>query len=181
LLQSDGDQAARDVSAAATWFAAPSRRYRRKSSSSNKLQALSMIADRIVQLVSVTIVFLMPTVCGADQPKLGFGGTLVEVKGEFEVFRGYRVDSVRRGTPAAHMQLERGDIVLFIGRSMAFTTHEAYLYAPRQQGRTATIGIINVRNSKLAWDTCRLNHNPEPHRLEDPPNGVIMVDFAPQE
>jgi hypothetical protein len=79
------------------------------------------------------------------------------------------------------MQLERGDIVLFIGRNMAFTTHEAYLYALRQQGRTATIGIINVRNSKLVWDTCWLNHNPEPHRLEDPPNGVIMVDFAPQE
>lgn len=138
-----------------------------------------MIGKQIVLIASVTILSLMPTVCRADQPKLGFSGTLVEVKGEFEGFQGYRVNSVRRGTPAAQMQLERGDIVLFIGRNMAFDNQEAYLYALRQQGQIATIGIINVRNGKLVWDTCRLNHNPEPHQLEDPPNGVIMVDFAP--
>jgi hypothetical protein len=129
-------------------------------------------------MAGLATLFFMPIACLADQPKLGYGGTLIPLKGEFEAFRGYRVDSVRRGTPAARMGLERGDIVVFIGRNMAFTTHEAYLYALRQQGNTATIGIINVRNGRLVWANCRLNHDPQPHRAETPPNGLVMVDFA---
>ncbi len=114
----------------------------------------------------------------SDQPKLGFSGTLVQMRGDNEPFRGYRVDSVSRGWPAAAMGVEKGDIILFIGRNMAFTTREAYLYALRQQGRTTDIGLINIRNGKLTWRRCRLNHNAEPHQMEDPPPGVIMVDFA---
>ena len=137
-----------------------------------------MMKLRYVRTAIIAISLLVPAVCQADQPKLGFGGTLVQLEGDFEAFRGYRVDSVRRGTPAAQMGFERGDIVVFIGRNMAFTTHEAYLYALRQQGKTTTIGIINVRNGKLVWAKCRLNHSPEPHRMEDPPSGVVMVDFS---
>jgi S1-C subfamily serine protease len=137
-----------------------------------------MMGKRAVLVGSIAILLLASAVSRADQPKLGFGGTLVEVKGEFEGFRGYRVDSVRRGTPAARMGFERGDIVVFISTSMAFTTHEAYLYALRQQGRTAKIGLINVRDGKLVWTTCRLDHDPEPHQTEETPDGVIMVDFA---
>jgi len=124
------------------------------------------------------VLVLVSAVSRADQPKLGYTGTLIQLKGEYEPFGGYRVDSVRQGTPAAAMGLERGDVVAFIGQNMAFTTHEAYLYALRQQSRTAKIGIINVRNGKLVWATCRLNHDPAPHQAETIPNGVIMVDFA---
>jgi len=99
------------------------------------------------------------------------------LRGEYEGFGGYRVNSVRWGTPAARMGLERGDIVVFIGPTMGFTTYEAYMYALRQQGATATIGIINVRTGRLVWDRCRLNHDPRPHEMEPMPRGLIMVDF----
>lgn len=127
-------------------------------------------------LLMVFLVF--PKAVWADQPKLGFNGTLVELRGEFEPFRGLRVDRVWRGTPAEAMGLERGDIVVFIGRTMAFTNHRAYLYALRQQGAVTDIGIINVRNGELVWCKCRLGHNEQPHLDEQPPPGVIMVDLA---
>ncbi len=136
-----------------------------------------MIGKRAVLVGSVAFLLLVSEVSRADQPLLGFRGALVPLRGELEGHRGYRVDSVSRGTPAAQMGLERGDVVVFISDTMAFTTHEAYLYALRQQGRTAKFGIINVRNGKLVWDTCRLNHDPEPHLNEPLPDGVILVDF----
>jgi S1-C subfamily serine protease len=114
----------------------------------------------------------------ADQPKLGFSGTLIQLGQDYEPLHGYRVDSVRPRTPAAQIGLERGDIVVYISQTMAFTTRDAYLYALRQQGRTCKIGVINVRNGKLVWTTCQLNHNPQPHMYEPAPEGVIMVDFA---
>ncbi len=137
-----------------------------------------MMARMMAGGLAVALVLWSSTICPADQPKLGFSGKLVSLpRGQGEL-QGYRVDSVARGSLAADMGLERGDIVAYLGETMAFTTHEAYLYALRQQGRTTKIGVINVRNGRLVWCTCRLNHNPEPHYAEDPPNGVVMVDFA---
>ena len=103
-----------------------------------------MIGKRAVLVGSVAFLLLVSEVSRADQPLLGFRGALVPLRGELEGHRGYRVDSVSRGTPAAQMGLERGDVVVFISDTMAFTTHEAYLYALRQQGRTAKFGIINL-------------------------------------
>lgn len=128
-------------------------------------------------LATVLVLMFSPT-CPADQPKLGFSGTLVRLPRGYGELRGYRVDSVRRGSLAADMGLERGDIVAYIGETMAFTTEEAYLYALRQQGKSTKIGVLNVRNGRLVWCACRLGHNPEPHYAEDPPDGVVMVDFA---
>jgi len=139
-----------------------------------------MFGKQGVFCASVILLCAVSDFARADQPKLGFGGTLVQLQGKFQPFHGYRVDSVRRGTPATRLGLERGDIVVFVGTNMAFTTREAYLYALRQQGKTAKIGIINVRNGKLAWATCRLNHDPRPHQREAVPNGIIMVDFKRQ-
>ena len=121
---------------------------------------------------------LSASVSRADQPKLGFSGTLVKLRGDYEHLRGFRVDSVTRGSHADKMGLERGDIVIFVGKTMAFTTQEAYLYALRMQPATTEIGLINVRNGKLVWCECRLNHDPGPHESEDTPPGVVMVDFS---
>lgn len=129
-------------------------------------------------ILAAALVLLGGTPCRADQPMLGFRGTLVSLPRGYPGVRGLRVDAVLRGSHAAAMGLERGDIVVYIGRSMAFTTQEAYRYALRQQGRTTSIGVINVRNGRLVWLTCRLNHNPAPHYDETPPPGVVMVDFA---
>jgi len=138
------------------------------------MSARSIIAGGLV----AAIVLMSSPSCLADQPKLGFSGTLVPLPQGHGEFRGYRVDAVGRRSLAAEMGLERGDIVVYIGETMAFTTHEAYLYALRQQGKTLRIGVINVRNGRLVWCTCRLNHNPLPHAGETPPHGLIMVDFA---
>lgn len=115
--------------------------------------------------------------CYADQPKLGFSGTLVKVPGH-EPLMGYRVDTVTRDSLAAKMGLKRGDVVMVIGETLGFTTHEAYQYALRQQGKTTKLGIIRSRDGKLAWLDCPLGHNPEPHADETPPEGLIAVDFA---
>lgn len=127
--------------------------------------------------LAAALVLLGGTPCRADQPLLGFRGTMVSLPRGYPNVRGMRVEAVLSGSRAAAMGLERGDIVVYIGRSMAFTTQEAYRYALRQQGRTTSIGVINVRNGRLVWLTCRLNHNPAPHYDESPPPGVVMVDF----
>jgi S1-C subfamily serine protease len=113
----------------------------------------------------------------ADQPKLGFSGTLVRVRGQ-EPLKGYRVDSVDRDSLAAKMGLKRGDIVMHVGETLGFTTREAYQYALRQQGQTTKIGVVRSRDGKLTWLNCPLGHNPQPHADESPPDGVVAVDFA---
>jgi S1-C subfamily serine protease len=113
----------------------------------------------------------------ADQPRLGFSGTLVRVPGQ-DPLRGYRVDSVTRDSLAAKMGLRRGDLVMIIGETFGFTTHEAYLYALRQQGQNTKLGIIRGRDGRLTWIDCPLGHDPEPHADEEPPDGLIAVDFA---
>jgi len=113
----------------------------------------------------------------ADQPKLGFSGTLVKVPGH-EPLMGYRVDAVTRDSVAAKTGLKRGDVVTIIGETFGFTTHEAYQYALRQQGKKTKLGVIRSRDGKLTWLDCPLGHNPAPHADETPPDGLIAVDFA---
>jgi len=136
-----------------------------------------MFIRRGALLALAAAVFGFSGQCWADQPKLGFSGTLVKVPGQ-EPLKGYRVDSVTRDSLAAKMGLKRGDVVLVIGETLGFTTHEAYQYALRQQGKTTKIGVIRSRDGKLTWLTCPLGHNPDPHAEESPPEGLIAVDFA---
>lgn len=49
-------------------------------------------------------VVLLPQAVDADQPKLGFNGTLVRLTGEHEPFFGFRVDSISPGWPAQRIQ-----------------------------------------------------------------------------
>lgn len=113
----------------------------------------------------------------ADQPKLGFSGTLVKVPGH-EPLMGYRVDTVARDSVAAKTGLKRGDVVMIIGETYGFTTHEAYQYALRQQGKKTKLGVIRSRDGKLTWLDGPLGHNPAPHADETPPDGLIAVDLA---
>ena len=132
----------------------------------------------IAGAMAAVLVLSLNTPAHGDQPRLGFKGTMVELSGEYEPLWGVRVDSVQRRTPAARMGLERGDIIVFIGGTMAFTNLEAYLYALRQQGQETSIGTIDVRTGRLVLAKCYLGHDPEPHASEPAPDGVIMVDFA---
>ncbi len=91
---------------------------------------------------------------------------------------GYRVDSVTRDSLAAKLGLKRGDVVMIVGETFGFTTHEAYQYALRQQGKTTKLGVIRGRDGKLTWLDCPLGHNPDPHADETTPDGLIGVDFA---
>lgn len=113
----------------------------------------------------------------ADQPKLGFSGTLVKVPGH-EPLMGCRVDTVTRDSVAAKTGLKRGDVVMIIGATSGFTTHEAYQYALRQQGKKTKLGVIRSRDGKLTWLDCPLGHNPASHADETPPDGLIAVDLA---
>lgn len=128
--------------------------------------------------LAAALVFSAYGECQGDQPRLGFAGTLVRLPKGYGDLRGYRIDSVKQGSLAAAMGLERGDIIVYIGRTMAFTTEEAYRYALRQQGKTTKIGVINVRSGRLVWVTCPLNHDPAPHQDEPLPPGLILVDFG---
>jgi hypothetical protein len=131
----------------------------------------------IRQIAMVAVLLACSSLAWADQPRLGFSGTLVKVPDQ-DPLKGYRVDTVERDSLAAKMGLKRGDIVMVIGESFGFAKHEAYQYALRQQGKTTKIGVIRSRDGKLTWLNCPLGHNPQPHLEETPPDGVIAVDFA---
>jgi S1-C subfamily serine protease len=131
-----------------------------------------------VACLSLAIALSGSTICRADQPMLGINGTLVSLPRDYGDLRGIRVDVVHRGSVAAATGLEKGDIIVYVGGNMAFTTYDAFRYALRQQGRTTKLGVINVRTGRLIWATCPLNHDPAPHYDEPFPPGVVMVDFA---
>jgi S1-C subfamily serine protease len=136
-----------------------------------------MSIRQIAIVATAGVLWALSLPAWADQPKLGFNGTLVKVP-DLDPLKGYRVDSVTRNSLATKMGLQRGDVVVYIGETFGFATHEAYQYALRQQGKTTKIGVISSRDGKLKWLDCPLGHHPEPHAEETIPDGVIAVDFA---
>lgn len=96
------------------------------------------------------------------QPHLGFDGDLVKLPKKFdEMFDGnligMKVNSVNRGSPAARMGLERGDIIINID-NWSFKSYDGYKAALRQASEKPSIVLINVRTNKLTRRSCNLPH-----------------------
>lgn len=103
----------------------------------------------------------------AGQPRLGFDGTLVNLPRAFRqdapkangrTVRGVRINWVKRGSPAARMGLERGDIIVTID-NVAFSTWDGYYAALRMASQQPRIVLINVRNGRPTSKGCRLPHS----------------------
>lgn len=118
----------------------------------------------------------------AETPKLGFQGTIVALGPRAAVpapdgvpNRGLRVDSVKAGTPAARMGLERGDILIAID-TMRFTSLEGYYQALRCSGQRPSIILINVRNGQLTRKSTALPHAAPPDEEcgARPPHSYLM-------
>ena len=116
------------------------------------------------------------------QPQLGLQGNLVSLKGrgipapDDVPNVGIRVESVKRGTPAAAMGLEPGDIIVSID-SMRFTTLDGYRYALRAAGQRPSILLLDVRTKKVIRRTCHVPHQqaPESEREPRPPETYLMM------
>ena len=89
--------------------------------------------------------------------------------------KGLRIESVRRGWPAAQMGLETGDIVVSID-SMRFSTLDGYRQALRAAGQRPSIVLIDVRTGKLRRKSCNLPHQEpaEEDRKAKPPHSYLM-------
>lgn len=110
----------------------------------------------------------------ADQPRFGVDGQFIASPVQ-DRLKGFRIDSVYSCSVADDAGLERGDIIVYID-SYGFQNSAAFDWALTQVGRTARVGVINVRNGKLEWVTCRFNHRP--HRGTPRPRGIAIVDFG---
>jgi S1-C subfamily serine protease len=104
------------------------------------------------------------TTQAAETPRLGFQGTIVTLGSRAVVpapegvpNRGIRVDSVKIGTPAARMGLEKGDILISID-SMRFTSLAGYFQALHCSGPRPSLLLINVRNGQLTRKSTSLPH-----------------------
>ena len=126
-------------------------------------------------LITLLALTAVTSTTWADRPIIGFEETLVDLPAGYGGGKGYRVDRVNRGTRAARLGLERGDIIVFIDK-MGFQNEEAFNWIMGQVGETAQIGIINVRDGKLKWLKCHFGHTP--HRGEAAPDGVAFVNFG---
>lgn len=128
----------------------------------------------------------------AQQPRLGFSGTLVDLDPRIGLptleelpSRGMRVDQVTVGTPAALMELERGDIVISID-SMRFTSQAGYLHALRCAGQRPSLIIHDVRTKRFIRRSVDLPHVELPldEAVPHPPETYLMAidlesDFRP--
>jgi hypothetical protein len=128
----------------------------------------------------------------AQQPKLGFTGTLVDLDPRIGLptleelaSRGMRVDQVTAGTPAARMGLERGDILISID-SMRFTSQEGYLHALRCAGQRPSLIIYDTRTKRFIRRSVELPHAELPldEAVPRPPHSYWMSidlesDFKP--
>lgn len=112
------------------------------------------------------------------QPHLGFSGHLVKVDDSIGGKRGLygmEVDSVRRGSPAWEMGLERGDVIITID-NVAFRSRDGYLRALRLASRQPSFVIRNVRTGKLVRDTCELPHEQEEGDPDPPDTYWLAID-----
>ena len=115
------------------------------------------------------------------QPLLGCSGNLVDMPKRLVPSpdkvpnKGLRIESVRRGWPAAQMGLETGDIVVSID-SMRFSTLDGYRQALRAAGQRPSIVLIDVRTGKLRRKSCNLPHQEpaEEDRKAKPPHSYLM-------
>ena len=150
--------------------------------------------DRVIGLAGLWCLLMIGALvpdAHARQPRLGFEGTLVRLPGhtdhvgrwvsanDVNGLRGYRVDRVLRGSAAARMGLERGDIVVYIGVNMAFTNHEGYRWAMDRLGDRAMIGVIDIRTNRLVWLCYPFRVPDPPDNGGRPPSGVVMVTLRP--
>jgi S1-C subfamily serine protease len=96
------------------------------------------------------------------QPVLGFDGQLVNISKFLPGQEGFanvglQVDSVKRGTLAWKMGLERGDIIVAVDM-MRFGTYKGYLQALRAAGQRPSIIVIDVRTQKMSRKSVNLPH-----------------------
>lgn len=138
-----------------------------------------MNANMLAKFTSIAAAWLLlaamvPTAAAKElprQPTLGFDGELVDVPGdsfpdELGV-KGMKVLSVRRGSPADRMGLERGDIVVNID-TWSFKSQAGYRAALRQaESQKPSIFLINVRNGEMTRDSCNLPHQVDQQQHPD--------------
>jgi S1-C subfamily serine protease len=116
------------------------------------------------------------------QPLLGCSGNLVDMPKRLVPSpdkvpnKGLRIESVRRGGPAAQMGLETGDIVVSVD-SMRFSTLDGYRQALRAAGQRPSIVLIDVRTGKLRRKSCSLPHQEptEDDRKANKPHSYLMA------
>lgn len=144
-----------------------------------KRQRQHVVAGIVLALVSVGMIdHLHARGLGkTKQPYLGFSGHLVRVGDALPVENacGMKVDSVRRGTPAWRMGLERGDVVLIID-CVAFRSRAGYLQALRLASQKPSILVLNVRTGRPVRCSCRLAHVQEQGKPDEPDAYYLAVD-----
>jgi S1-C subfamily serine protease len=120
------------------------------------------------------------------QPLLGCSGNLVDMPKRLVPSpdkvpnKGLRIESVRRGGPAAQMGLEAGDIVVSID-SMRFSTLDGYRQALRAAGQRPSIILIDVRTGKLRRKSCNLPHQEpakEDRKAKPPQSHLMSIDLV---
>jgi hypothetical protein len=95
--------------------------------------------------------------------------------------RGLLIRRVFRNTPAAHMGLERGDILIAID-SVRFTTMAGVRQALRCAGDRPSLVLLDVRSGRLIRRTAWFPHRqPDPVFCEpSPPDSYYMsIDLVP--
>jgi hypothetical protein len=113
-------------------------------------------------------------------PIMGMNATLIDLNPSIGVpapegiaNRGLRVHHVTRGTPAAHLGLERGDILVSVD-SMRFTTYAGFQHALRCSGDRPSFIIIDVNTGRLLRRATNLPHQ-QPEVCEPiPPESYWM-------
>ena len=99
--------------------------------------------------------------------------TMVPIPANFRLPRGlqgYRVNRVARGSVADQMGLERGDIVISVD-GFFFKNEKAFDWIMKGVGKTAKVGVIDVRTGRLVHVKGCFHHTPDRHRGR-PPGGV---------
>ncbi len=140
-----------------------------------------MTSHRLVLSVVAVVCLLAPCTlrqARADQPLLGFNGTLVQLPERFGFghrVKGMKVQSVSRNSPAARMGLERGDIVVTID-SVAFKSHSGYRAALRMSSQRPSLIVVNVRNGQLTRLSGDLPHERETG--EHPDTMGLAIDLV---
>ncbi len=105
----------------------------------------------------------------AAQPLLGFSGKLVSLPRSFPSrngIRGMRVCAVNRGSYAARMGLERGDVIVTLDHT-AFTSRAGYNAALRMCSQRPSLLVINVRTGRLTRVSGNFPHTRDTRKHPD--------------
>ena len=133
-----------------------------------------MTRMKISGCVAVLIACCLAVPAEAQPAKFGLiNPTMVPIPANFKFPRGlqgYRVTRVRRGSVADQMGLEKGDIVISVD-GFFFKNEKAFDWIMKGVGKTAKVGVIDVRTGRLVYIKARFNHTPDRNRGR-PPRGI---------